>query len=139
MTSLSLIQDRKECLKEIFVLRMQTAVFFSKSVRKSVKLGVRVLHARSARASHARRACEAREKKRIFSVSPQSHSPVSASFQTFRLTARTYLNTQKYGLFCSQICPVRASYVFSQLEYVLLVIDCTVALSQSSLENLDYV
>ena len=38
---------------------------------------------------------------RIFSVSPQSHSPFSASFQTFCLTARTYLNTQKYGLFCS--------------------------------------
>ena len=38
---------------------------------------------------------------RIFSVSPQSHSLFSASFQTFRLTARAYLNTQKYGLFCS--------------------------------------
>ena len=25
----------------------------------------------------------------------------SASFQTFCLTARAYLNTQKYGLFCS--------------------------------------
>ena len=38
---------------------------------------------------------------RIFRFSPQSHSPFSASFQTFRLTARAYLNTQKYGLFCS--------------------------------------
>ena len=38
---------------------------------------------------------------RIFSVSPQSRSLFSASFQTFRLTARAYLNTQKYGLFCS--------------------------------------
>ena len=36
-----------------------------------------------------------------FSVSPQSHSPFSASFQTFCLTAHAYLNTQKYGLFCS--------------------------------------
>ena len=45
-----------------------------------------------------------REKKnRIVSVSPQSHSPFSASFQTFRLTARAHLNTQKYGLFCSLI------------------------------------
>ena len=34
-------------------------------------------------------------------VSPHSHSPFSASFQTFCLTARAYLNTQKYGLFCS--------------------------------------
>ena len=38
---------------------------------------------------------------RIFSVSPQSHSPFSASFQTFRLTVGAYLNTQKYGLFYS--------------------------------------
>ena len=51
------------------------------------------------RASHWR---VRREKKnRIFGVFPQSHSPFSAPFQTFRLTARAYLNTQKYGLFCS--------------------------------------
>ena len=42
-----------------------------------------------------------KKKNRTFSVSPQSHSPFSASFQTFCLTARAYLNTQKYGLFCS--------------------------------------
>ena len=41
----------------------KTVVFFSKSVKKSVKRDVRVLRARSARVSHARRACEAREKK----------------------------------------------------------------------------
>ena len=40
--------------------------FFSKSVKKSVKRGVRVLHARSARASDALRACEARQKKHLF-------------------------------------------------------------------------
>ena len=39
--------------------------------------------------------------RRIFSVSPQSRSLFSASLQTFCLTARAYLNTQKYGLFCS--------------------------------------
>ena len=65
--------------------------FFSKSVKKSVKSGVRVLRARSARALGA---CEAREKN-------QSRSLFSASFQTFCLTARAYLNTVKYGLFCS--------------------------------------
>ena len=43
--------------------------FFSKSVKKSVKRGVRVLRARSARASHALRACEARGKKRLSPVS----------------------------------------------------------------------
>ena len=37
----------------------------------------------------------------FFSVSPQSRSLFSASFHTFCLTARAYLNTQKYGLFCS--------------------------------------
>ena len=55
--------------------------FFSKSVKKSVKRGVRVLSAKRAR------------EKRL----PQSRS----LFQTFRLTARAYLNTQKYGVSCS--------------------------------------
>ena len=41
--------------------RLQKVGFFPKSVKKSVKRGVRVLRARGARASHARRACEARE------------------------------------------------------------------------------
>ena len=50
--------------------------FFSKSVKKSVKRGVSVLRARRAILK-------------------------SVSFQTFCLTARTYLNKQKYGLFCS--------------------------------------
>ena len=73
--------------------------FFSKSVRKSVKRGVRVLHARSSQASHA---C---------SVSPQSHSPFWASFQTFRLTTRAYLNTQKYGLFCTLALDIRFALI----------------------------
>ena len=42
--------------------------FFSKSVKKSVKRGVRVLRARSMQALHARRACEARDKKRLSPV-----------------------------------------------------------------------
>ena len=50
--------------------------------------GVRVLRARCARASHVERATESR-------------SLFSASFQTYCLTARAYLNTQKYGLFWS--------------------------------------
>ena len=64
-------------------------------------------------ATQASRACDAREKKRIFSVSPQSRSLFSASFQTFCLTARVYLNTQKYGLFCS--------LVMSKLDYGCVV------------------
>ena len=57
--------------------------FFLKSVKKSLKRDVRV-----AREPHT-------------PVSPLSPSLFSAPFQTFCLTARAYLNTQKYGLFCS--------------------------------------
>ena len=39
------------------------------------------------------------------SLSPQSRSLFSALFETFCLTARAYLNTQKYGLFCSLAFP----------------------------------
>ena len=45
----------------------------------------------------------AKQTVHIFSISPQSCSLFSASFQTFCLTAGAYLNTQKYGLFCSLI------------------------------------
>ena len=45
------------------IIRLQNSCFFSsKSVKKSVKRDVRVLRARRARASHALRACKAREK-----------------------------------------------------------------------------
>ena len=87
------------CCASPIDFRLQNSRFFlSKSVKKSVKRGVRVLRVRSARASHARRACDTREKK---SVSPQSRSMFSALFKTFFRTARAYLNKQKYGLFCS--------------------------------------
>ena len=58
--------------------------------------------------SHAR---EARE--RHTPVGPQSRSLFSASFQTFCLTARASLNTQKYGLFCSLGAPW--PHIFLQL------------------------
>ena len=66
----------------------KSCFFFSKSVKKSVKRGERVLHARSARSSHAR------EK----TVCPQSHSPFSDSFRTFCLTARAY-NTDCFAVY----------------------------------------
>ena len=66
--------------------------FFSKSVKKSVKRGVRVL---SAKLTSLTRPSGAWPVRRL------SRSLFSASFQTFRLTASAYLNTQKYGLFCS--------------------------------------
>ena len=46
---------------------------------------------------------EAREKNHIFNVSPQSGSLFSASFQIVCLAVRAWLNTQKYGLFCSLV------------------------------------
>ena len=49
----------------------------------------------------AKRASERVRREKKNPVSPQSRSLFSASFQTFCLTARAYLNTQKYGLFCS--------------------------------------
>ena len=57
---------------------------------------------------------------RIFSVFPQSRSLFSALFETFCLTARAYLNTQKYGLFCSLLCDQtgkRHSFVKHNEEY----------------------
>ena len=54
-------------------------------------------------------------------VSPQSHSPFSASFQTFCLTTRAYLNTQKYGLFCSLLSVLP---ICSKQALTLLIADC---------------
>ena len=71
-----------------------------------------------ARAKRARLTCL----RRIFSVSPQSLSMFSASFQTFCLTSRPYLNTQKYGLFCSLVFTLNRLWekklVFSSLDYI---------------------
>ena len=40
----------------------------------------------------------------------KSRSLFSASFQTFCLTAHAYLNTQKYGLFCSLFKRIRSLF-----------------------------
>ena len=56
--------------------------------------------------------------KKVSFFSPQSRSLFSASFQSFQtfcLTARAYLNTQKYGLFCSLLC-FRLTKVFFRLQ-----------------------
>ena len=68
----------------------KSRVFFSKSVKKSVKRGVRVLRARE------------REKQTVFLASlPSLALCFKPCSRPFCLTARAYLNTQKYGLFCS--------------------------------------
>ena len=71
------------------------SAFFSKSVKKSVKRGVRVLRARSARASHARRACEAREEK------PTVRFPYSEFVPT-----RGFKNVVELSKICSQLRPL---------------------------------
>ena len=97
--------------RECKIWRFRPSDFQIKKRKKSVKRGVRVLRAWSARALHARRACEAREK----SVSPQSGSLFSASFQTFCLTSRGCLNKQKYGLFCSLVIKsLRESWIWKK-------------------------
>ena len=69
--------------------------FFSKSIKKSVKRGVRVLRARSARASHSRRACEAWEKK------PTVRFPYNKFFPTSGF--KTFVEQSKI---CSQLRPL---------------------------------
>ena len=72
----------------------KTVGFFLKiSKKKKGKVSVSL--------TRAKRASLTNPTTREFSVSPQSRSLFSASFQTFCLTARAYLNTQKYRLFCS--------------------------------------
>ena len=50
-----------------------------------------------------------------FSVTLQSRSPFLASLQTFCLTAGTYLNRQKYGLFCSLLGLTAMRYLYLNL------------------------
>ena len=69
-------------------LDCKTVGFFTKSVKKLVKKNRRKSLTRTKRASR-HTPVRREEKKRIFSVSPQSRSLFSASFQTFFLTART--------------------------------------------------
>ena len=66
-----------------------------KSVKKSVKRGVRVLRAQSARASHARRVCEAREKK------PTVRFPYNEFVPT-----RGFKNVVELSKICSQLRPL---------------------------------
>ena len=79
-------------------------------------------YAREARESYTPvgRRCEARAE-----TERQSRSLFSASFQTFCLTVRAYLNAQKYGLFCS----LDSSYETSLLRayhYITSGHSCTI-------------
>ena len=69
-------------------LDCKTVVFFLK-ISKEIGKACRKSLTRAKRASL------------LLASLPRSRSLFSASFQTFCLTARAYMNTQKYGLFCS--------------------------------------
>ena len=73
----------------------KTVDFFSKSVKKLGKGGVRVLRARSARALHARRARLAREKK----------PTVLFPYNEFAPT-RGFKNVVELSKICSQLRPL---------------------------------
>ena len=79
------------------MLHCKTVGFSSKSVKKSEKAWRESL-TREAREQHTPVGLVRGEQK---TVSPQSRSLFSASFQTFCLTVRASLNLQKYRLFCS--------------------------------------
>ena len=86
----------------IHYLDCKTVGFFLK-ISKEIDEAWRKSRMRAKRASLTRpSACEASEKKQ---KKKQRLSPVSLSVfslaPAFCLTARAYLNTQKYGLFCS--------------------------------------
>ena len=80
-------------------VRLQNSRFFFLKISKEVGKAWCKSLTRAKRASLTRPYGVWGERKKT--VSPQSRSLFSASFQTFCLTARAYLNTQKYGLFCS--------------------------------------
>ena len=87
-------------------LKMQTAkrsVFSSKSVKKSVKCGVRILSARSARAHTPVR--RVRREKKTDCPYFQRLSPVQlyvfSLVPDLLIDCSRFLETQKYGLFCS--------------------------------------
>ena len=78
--------------------RLQNSRFFFLKISKEIGKAWRKSLTRAKRAS-------------LTNVSPQSRSLFSASFQTFCLTARGYLNTQKQGLFCSLLSLAKSVFI----------------------------
>ena len=79
------------------------SVFFSKSVKKSVKCGVRGIRARRARASHARRACEAREKSPYFCVFKYARAVKQKVWNEAEIRERDWGETLKIRFFFSRL------------------------------------
>ena len=86
----------------------KTVGFFFLKISKEIGKSCCKNRTREAREPHTPGGGVRREKKNmqngqsVFSASlPRSRSLFSVVFQTFCLTTRAYLNTRKYGLFCS--------------------------------------
>ena len=88
--------------------RLQNSRFFflkKKSVQKSVKRGVRVLRARSVGTSHARRACEAREKSVFLASLPSltlRFQPRSRPFVWLFALTWIHKNTDCFAVYVPQ-------------------------------------
>ena len=110
-----------------FILDCKTVGFFLK-ISKEIGKAWRKSLTRAKREPHTPVGRVRREKNLfyyfiiIFSVSPQSSSLFSASFQTFSLTARAYLNAQKYGLFCSLVLFCLLVFFFLSIPFFKLKI-----------------
>ena len=87
--------------KKVKRIKRETQLVDCKTVGFFLKISKEIGKAWRKNLTRAKRASLTRPSGERKSVSPQSRSLFSASFQTFCLTARAYLNTQKYGLFCS--------------------------------------
>ena len=82
--------------------RMQNSrVFFSKSVKKSAKCGVRVLLARASHAQSKKPTVRFPYFFLVFLAPPPVSLSVFSLVPDHLCDFRAYLNTQKYGLFCS--------------------------------------
>ena len=86
-------------------LDCKTVGFFLK-ISKEIGKAWRKSLARAQRAK-PHTLCEAGEKNRIFSVSPQSRSLFFSLVPDLLFDCSAYLNTQKYGLFCSLVMTSR--------------------------------
>ena len=80
-------------------VRLQNSHFFPKSVKKSVKRGVRVFRVRSARASHVLQACEAREKKTTVGFPYNEFVPTKG----FKMSSRCQKSVHNSALFVNLI------------------------------------
>ena len=112
--------------KNLNKVRLQNSRgFFLKISKQTVKCGVRVLRARSKRASHVHRACEAREKKKrlspvslsLFSLFPDLLFDCSSVLEYAEI--RTVLQSKtKSTLSAGSLCTIALLCCLSLLRFI---------------------